>query len=170
MTTEQQQRSEDQGAAATATDVNAKVASMREAILKAARPAASAAAARPAAAAAAPAKNMAGVFARKMMQSSWIAQTDGQLLTDSVEVLEGGCVYLPGFLCEPHDYGRRGDDQLVAVSVRGTGLGLERLVSSDQQLLLMPSDLITSLQALEVRGPGLVAHLPHHPAAPRGVL
>ncbi len=107
MTTEQQQqRSEDQGAAATANDVNAKVASMREAILKckATTPAA-AAAASPAAAAAAPAKNMAGVFARKMMQSSWIAQTDGQLLTDSVEVLEGGCVYLPGFLCEPHDYG-----------------------------------------------------------------
>lgn len=32
------------------------------------------------------------------------SQTDGQLLTDILPVLEGGCIYLPGFLCEPNDY------------------------------------------------------------------
>jgi len=50
------------------------------------------------------AKNQASAFVRKMMKDSWIAQTDGQLLTDIVPALEGGCVYLPGFLGAPGDY------------------------------------------------------------------
>ena len=127
MTTEAQQQPQPEAAAAP--DVGVKVSSMREAVL-------AAAAAAPAVAAAAKneggkggaAKNMAGVYARQMMKSSWIAQTDGQLLTDILPVLvrydgvagmawtdrrrrltrppntktqEGGCVYMPGWLCEP---------------------------------------------------------------------
>jgi hypothetical protein len=91
MTTEEPQ----QEAAAGATEVGIKVSSMREQILAGAGAAlkttgpggsASASASGAAAAAAAPAgggggggriavaKNMAGVFARQMMKSSWIAQ------------------------------------------------------------------------------------------------
>jgi hypothetical protein len=49
-------------------------------------------------------KNQASTFIRKMMKDSWIAQTDGQLLADTVPALEGGCVYLPGFICGPKDF------------------------------------------------------------------
>lgn len=88
MTTEAQQQPQPEAVAAP--DVGIKVSSMREAVL-------AAAAAAPAVAAAAAsgggkgkggaAKNMAGVYARQMMKSSWIAQTDGQLLTDILPVL-----------------------------------------------------------------------------------
>lgn len=84
MTTDAQQQSQPEAAAAP--DVGVKVTSMRAAVL--------AAAAAPVAAAAAgvggkgvAAKNMAGVYARGMMKSSWIAQTDGQLLSDILPVL-----------------------------------------------------------------------------------
>lgn len=48
--------------------------------------------------------NQAGKFARKMLQQSWSAQSDAALLTDIQSVLEGGCIYLPSFLCEPRDF------------------------------------------------------------------
>lgn len=95
MTTEEQQQPQPEAAAAP--DVGAKVSSMREAVLAGASSLKAAAAAAPAAAAGAAggeggeggaaAKNMAGVYARQMMKSSWIAQTDGQLLTDILPVL-----------------------------------------------------------------------------------
>lgn len=50
------------------------------------------------------AKNQASTFVRKMMKDSWIAQTDGQLLTDIIPALDGGCVYLPSFCCPPTDF------------------------------------------------------------------
>lgn len=38
------------------------------------------------------------------MKDSWIAQTNAQLLTDIIPALEGGCIYLPGFLCATKDF------------------------------------------------------------------
>lgn len=31
-------------------------------------------------------------------------QADGQLLSDIQSVMEGGCIYLPGFLCDSSDF------------------------------------------------------------------
>lgn len=109
MTTEAQRQPQPAEAAAT-PDVGVKVSNMREAVL-------AAAAAAPAVAAAAAggggggkgkggaAKNMAGGFARQMMKSSWIAQTDGQLLTDILPVL----VRYDGVAGMPMDRSMNGD-------------------------------------------------------------
>lgn len=147
---QQQQQGKRSGDEAPQAEVGAKVSSMREAVLAGAGAALKAgpgvAPAASSSAGAAVAKNMAGVYARQMMKSSWIAQvrrwgrrapraclnqnrpsglpvdlvscdpwllahphrnphqTDGQLLADVLHVLEGGCIYLPGFLCEAGDY------------------------------------------------------------------
>ncbi|GAB5036095.1 oxoglutarate iron-dependent oxygenase [Nannochloropsis oceanica] len=71
------------------------------------------------------AKNQAWTFVREMMKDSWIAQTNAQLLTDIIPALEGGCIYLPGFLCAANDFsilkGLTRDLQYCPASKEGGG-------------------------------------------------
>jgi len=89
---------------------DARVAALRKAIMKTAPPSSASSSSNSSSSISsssttpALAKNQASAFVRKMMKDSWIAQSDGQLLTDIIPALEGGCVYLPGFLCAPKDY------------------------------------------------------------------